>query len=96
MKSIVKLICASSIALGLSACSFTQGVAQVAYNTKAENDCESQLNQKGSIHSNLKSACNGTNYEPSKDSKANSWDKQSDWKEKSDLEKKARIKHLEK
>ena len=70
MKTITKFICFSSIALGLSACSFTQGVAQAAYNSKAESDCESQFGDQNSIHNNVKSSCNGQYLDPD----AWSWD----------------------
>ena len=70
MKSISKLIVVSVTALGLSSCSFTQGVAQAAYNNKAESDCQSQFGDSNSIHNNVKSSCNGQYFDPN----ASSWD----------------------
>ena len=70
MKFISKLAFVSFVALGLSSCSFTQGVAQAAYNNKAESDCQSQFGDSNSIHNNVKSSCNGQYFDPN----ASSWD----------------------
>ena len=80
MKSIAKLTYFSLISVSLSACSITQGVAQAAYNSKAESDCESQFGDQNSIHSNVKSSCNGQYFDPD----ALSWDPNAILKKESD------------
>lgn len=64
MRFISKLTCLGLCAAVLSGCSLTQGVAQVAYNSKADSDCQSQLSHHGSIHRNVKSSCDGSSYAP--------------------------------
>ena len=70
MKLIRKLSFVSIMALGLSSCSFTQGVAQAAYNNKAESDCQGQFGDSNSIHNDVKSSCNGQYFDPN----ASAWD----------------------
>lgn len=80
MRTLLKFSAISFIALGLSGCSFTQGVAQAAYNSKAESDCESQFGDQNSIHNNVKSSCNGQYFDPD----AWSWDPNAVLKKESD------------
>lgn len=67
MRALTKFTGLSLFAFGLSGCSFTQSVAQIAYDNKAESDCRSQFGDPDSIHTRVKSSCNGQSYDPDAD-----------------------------
>ena len=98
MKSIVKLICVSSIALGLSACSITQQVLQGVYDEKADSDCRKQFSESNSTHTTSNSPCLNGRYDPTLNPNSKNWDRDQILKKKEEDEiLKAKVeKHFEK
>jgi len=64
MKRILKLTCLGLLTFSLTGCAFTRGVAQGAYNNKAEKECRITSAANDSIHSRANSSCVGGEYEP--------------------------------
>jgi len=75
MKLITKLTVFSFMALGLSSCGFSKSVAQVAYNTKAQYDCESSASNRDSIHGKKGTLCSNGNYDAAKNPTSKKWNK---------------------
>ena len=86
MKSIIKLTCTGILALGLSACSFSQGVLQATYDHKADSDCANQFGDQNSIHNNSKSSCLNGRHEPARNPSSKDWNKNETLKPSRELE----------